>query len=230
MWIAQSSPEREPRLPLAHACAGPAARGATVPPNTLPAIPLAPAPHRTAYAPSQCALRDRSAPYSIEPLPLPPTHLPPPLMEPRPRRPQPPRRRALAAPQPDDGSGATRARDDVFCVRGELSRKPFLPSFFPSFFPAARRALSSEPDGSLGSEPDEPFLSPPFHSIASAARSHCRGEGGREDGEVQGCREMRRWRVGGVGSGVRGGWGAWSWEEPGGEACRVQSARSGTSL
>merc|ERR1719272_1439072 len=99
-------------------------------------------------------------------------------MEPRPRRPQPPRRRALAAPQPDDGSGATRARDDVFCVRGELSRKPFLPSFFPSFFPAARRALSSEPDGSLGSEPDEPFLSPPFHSIASAARSHSgpRGE------------------------------------------------------
>ena len=69
-------------------------------------------------------------------------------------------------------------------MRGELSRAPFLPSFFPSFLPAARRALSSEPDGGLGSLGLSPFLSPPFHSIASAARSHYKGQGRHEDGEV----------------------------------------------
>jgi hypothetical protein len=73
--------------------------GATVlQPTPHPQPPPPPAPKRHIYVLSQCALRARRAPYSIDPLSSHPPAHPPPLMEPRPRQPQPPRRRALAAP------------------------------------------------------------------------------------------------------------------------------------
>ena len=193
-----------------------------------PAIPPPlPPPPNGIYALSQCALRDRSAPCSIEPPSLPtrpPTH--PPNLSWRPGHDGYNCRGAARLPRL---SPVPRVRGTTSACGASCPARPSSPHSSPPS--SQRRGVHSRasPTAAWAAWACHPFY-PPLSTASPRQRAAtARVKGGMRMGR---CRGGRVQRGGGVGSvRLRGARrvGAWSREEPGGEACRVQRAQSGTS-